>query len=381
MSTVSYHKKRQQLEHLKASVTHATGLWKDDAVLGAASSHVHAVSVPYNVHTSVGAMGLLNLCLFAANGVRSKMRQNGILTSFGSMYYAGKKTGKSNYTDLVHDNADVFQLWLNEAIFKQMDEAKRASAAASAVVGRDEPPVEATWPDAPTICVFKNVGPEEMLARCSPTRKGRLHWAAIRAEAEMATFLEQVNLIGTGGNPKKYEHQGSLNELFDTGAPSKLYRDESKNYGSDLYSKWQAVNDARRVPQMAFYHTGCLNIAQAFSLITEEEGLHAMALLERYIMAPLLPVNPYADPPHQFIQWAVAQQMVVVDENGTLKRDAHGLWRRDLLDTPCETILEGAVGLLGAGSNNNMWEVKFGMFEHTCTCARTSQRGNHLSGE
>ena len=364
MSVLSFHKKRQQLQHLKASVTLASDLWDDTAVLGITRPHILAISVPYNVHQSVAAMGCLNLCLFAANGVRADFRGRGILTSFGSMFYAGKKAGKSNYTDLVYDNADRFQLWLNAPVFRKMEEAKAAANLDIAVHGHAEaaPDIDddalapETTPAKPTICVFKNVGPEEMLARCSPTRPGRLHWAAIRAEAEMATFLEQVNLLGTGGQNKKYEHQGSLNELFDTGAPSKLYRDASKNYGADLFAKWKAQGTTQKTPQMALYHTGCLNIAQAFALISEEEGLHAMALLERYIMAPLLPVNPYADPPESF---QFPQNVVgLLEEDGTLTRDANGLWRRDLFQMPTEAIEEGM---------QRVWNFFDG--EHNCMLA------------
>lgn len=246
-------------------------------------------------------MGLMSVCRFADNGVRSGMRSGGALTSFGAMCYAGKKAGKSNYTDVVFENADRFQLWLNRAMCGNLEKERAATALAEVRPGgADKDGCTEDYSCKPTVCVFKNVGPEEMLARCSPTRPGGLHGAAIRAEAEMATFLEHANLLGTGSQHKKYEHQGSLNELYDTGAPSKLYRGERTNYGADLFATWHALTATKRAPQTAFYHTGCLNIAQAFALVTEEEGLHAMALLERYIMAPLLPVNPYTDPPEAY---------------------------------------------------------------------------------
>ena len=93
---------------------------------------------------------------------------------------------------------------------------------------------------SPTVIVFKNIGPEEMMARCDPDRKGRTSWSACRAEAEMGTFFEQVNLLGAGGTAKKYENQGSYNELFDTGRASKLHRSSGLNYGKDIYGQWLA---------------------------------------------------------------------------------------------------------------------------------------------
>ena len=62
-----------------------------------------------------------------------------------------------------------------------------------------------------------------MLAKCDPDKHGRKHFALARCEAEMASFCEQVNMLGTGGAPKKYENQGAVNELFDTGRYSKAY--------------------------------------------------------------------------------------------------------------------------------------------------------------
>ena len=154
----------------------------------------------------------------------------------------------------------------------------------------------------------------------------------------MATFLEQVNLLGHGGQQKKYDNQRSLNELYDTGAPSKLFRVESKNYGSDLFAQWQAPSHTRAASQTTFSHAGCLNIAQVCSLVTEEEGLHAMALLERYILSPLLPADPFSDPPAAFL---VEEYPYVLLPDRSLKRDAHGLWLRDLLGLPTEVIVAG----------------------------------------
>ena len=86
------------------------------------------------------------------------------------MFYAGKKAGKSNYTDLVCENANRFQLWLNEDIFKKLKENEEASALVSAVASSENAAPAA----AQLRCVFKNAGPGDMLARCRPTRHGSI---------------------------------------------------------------------------------------------------------------------------------------------------------------------------------------------------------------
>ena len=60
-----------------------------------------------------------------------------------------------------------------------------------------------------------------------------------------------------------------------------------------------------------------------------------MALLDRYMLMPLLPENPYHDPPKGFV--APAEVLV----QGVLDRDANGLWRRDKLPPPRAEIVEG----------------------------------------
>ena len=60
-----------------------------------------------------------------------------------------------------------------------------------------------------------------------------------------------------------------------------------------------------------------------------------MALLDRYVAMPLLPENPYNQPPVNF----VPPQEVMRD--GDLDRDANGLWRRDKLPAPREAVLRG----------------------------------------
>ena len=46
----------------------------------------------------------------------------------------------------------------------------------------------------PTNIIYKNVGPEEMMAQCDPEKPGRTWYAVVRAEAEFGSHCEQVNL-------------------------------------------------------------------------------------------------------------------------------------------------------------------------------------------
>ena len=200
------------------------------------------------------------------------MRKSGVLTSFGSMFYISKKASKSNYTDMVSTTPTASQFWLNEDILKKLKDNEEASTLVSAVASSENAAPAAAQPrEQPTICVFKNVGLEEMLARCSPTPWGGAIGQPSGRKRRWQHSWNRVNLLGHGGQQKKYEDQGSLNELYDTGAPSKLFRDESKNYGSDLLAQWQALSHTRAASQTTFHHAGSLNIAQVFSLVTEEE--------------------------------------------------------------------------------------------------------------
>ena len=120
----------------------------------------------------------------AANGVCVKLRSRGAtLTSFGSIFYAGKKNGKSNYTDFVYENAEAFELWVNSEVCEDLLKKNDAQAAGAAEPVDMAADLRDATPRKPTVIVFKNIGPEEMLARCDPDRPGRIHWSACRAEA------------------------------------------------------------------------------------------------------------------------------------------------------------------------------------------------------
>jgi hypothetical protein len=174
----------------------------------------------------------------------------------------------------------------------------------------------------------------------------RRGWFSIcRAEAEFANHCEQVNMLGTGGANKKYENQAGFNELFDTGRASKMYRDHSKNYGKDILQMFQRKRDGKPVNKTCFYHTGCMNFAQAWIIVGGKEGLHSMALLERYLMMPLIFINPYDEPPEGYTApTCVYEASSVINDHADmreLKRDGNGLWRRDLVPAPQSEIQAG----------------------------------------
>ena len=71
---------------------------------------------------------------------------------------------------------------------------------------------------------LQSVTPEEMIAQCAPD--GPRTWlSTVRADAEFAKFGEAAGLLASSNKSGKYERQGDLNELIDTGRVSKLYRD------------------------------------------------------------------------------------------------------------------------------------------------------------
>ncbi|CAK0862916.1 unnamed protein product [Prorocentrum cordatum] len=296
-------KKQVINRHLEAAVRSFRAAWNDDFILGDAKAYVYSVAVPYA-------------------GVRSSGAK---VTNFGSFFYHGKKTGKSNYTDSVFQHGEELEVDVNDAARRLIH---NPPAQADAVPS--DPPTT-------TNIIFKNVGPEEMMAQADPNKFGRGWWSAIRAEAEFGSHCEQVNLLGSGGAQKKYENQAGYNDLFDDGMASKLYRDASKNYGKDVFANWKRrVLQRQEVRTMGFYHTGRMNFHDAHKLLCEAEGHHSMALLDRYCAMPLIPENPYADPPDGF-----DPPEVVKKADGELQRDAHGLWRRDKLPAPRKEVLDG----------------------------------------
>jgi len=92
-------KKQVMNRHLEAAVKSFRSAWNDDSILGDARGFVYSVAVPYVMHPAVALMVLYNLGFLAANGIKASVRSAGAkVTSFGSFFYHGKKTGKSNYT-------------------------------------------------------------------------------------------------------------------------------------------------------------------------------------------------------------------------------------------------------------------------------------------
>ena len=150
--------------------------WDDSTILGASQKFVYDAAVPHVMHSSTTTMGLINLAFLAGNGVTVKLRNRGAsLTSFGSVFYHGKKVGKSNYTDFVYDNAELFELEVNKEQCAKLKEVRQKAAEQAADDAEAGAAHSAEKDETPhlTGIVYKNVGPEEMLARCDPDVKGR----------------------------------------------------------------------------------------------------------------------------------------------------------------------------------------------------------------
>jgi hypothetical protein len=155
--------------------------------------------------------------------------------------------------------------------------------------------------------------------------------------------MEQVNMLGSGGANKKYENQGGFNELFDTGKVCKVYRDSSKNYGKDIMQLYRLKKKGHKSNKVGFFHIGCMNFMQAHTVCSGKEGLHSMALFDRYMVMPLIFINPYDEPPAGY----TPPSTLLINPDGdaedpeNLKRDSNGLWRRDLIESFDDAIQAG----------------------------------------
>ena len=53
--------------------------------------------------------------------IKTKVREaESSVTNFGSVFYHGKKTGKSNYSDFVYKHGEVFECIVNQEICAQL---------------------------------------------------------------------------------------------------------------------------------------------------------------------------------------------------------------------------------------------------------------------
>ena len=106
----------------------------------------------------------------AGNGVQIKTRERGAMTSsHGAIPFQLRKAGKSNFTDLIVENTDAYELHVNSPVIKEYEERVRASSGS------------AKKPRLSNISL-KNVTPEDLvpfhaiiwkLIRC-PTSQGAL---------------------------------------------------------------------------------------------------------------------------------------------------------------------------------------------------------------
>ena len=121
----------------------------------------------------------------------------------------------------------------------------------------------------------------------------------------------------------RYERQGDLNELIDTGDVSKLHRDGDLNFGKDLVATWERAQAGTPKPKTMFYHASCCNVQDAYTMLSEEEGLHTLALRDRYMFLPLPMLSPYEDPPADYVPHALALEDPDAEEP-VLKRSRSG---------------------------------------------------------
>ena len=259
-------KKMQISKNFKQAEERLKAVWDSHAVLGdETADFVNTTAVTSVMHSSAATRANMVLAFLAANGVSVRLREKGAsITSFGSFLYSPKKTGKSNFTDFIYENGEAFEVAVNKKVCENIEQLQKKASEAVENKAAEGAVKEAENTQTHGI-IYKNMGVEEMLAKCDASKK-RLHYAMARAEAEVASFCEQVNMLGTGGASKKYENQGAVNELFDTGRYSKAYRDQSRNYGKDIYQTYLRLKSKEKPSFCCFYHAGCLNHEQAYAL-------------------------------------------------------------------------------------------------------------------
>lgn len=208
-------------------------VWDATAALGTARHFVQTFSVPCVLHDLPCSQALMDLCFLAGNAPLIQTRERGpISTSHGSIVVQLRKTGKSNFTDLTMDNAVRWEMEVNRDKYTEW-KAQQRQLGKGSVKGQSSTQPE--W----SFCAYKSLTPEEMIAQCAVSTS-RDWFAVMRGDAEFGAFAESTGMLTqSGGGAKKYERQGSVNELIDTGRVSKLHRDEKQNYGKDLLADFQ----------------------------------------------------------------------------------------------------------------------------------------------
>ena len=90
-------------------------------------------------------------------------------------FLSRQKTGKSNVTDFVYENLELFEIDINEAACEQQLQRQKENESAACGSPTDSPPQPVGTQKEQLVItgvVYKNISPEENLAQCDPDKPG-----------------------------------------------------------------------------------------------------------------------------------------------------------------------------------------------------------------
>ena len=218
-----------------------------------------------------------------------------------------KKTNKSGLNTIIEENAIPFELWLNHASLQGHVDGQ---------LDRSEAPL--------TLTFIPGATPEELFAQCDADKVTRVYHGLLHGHDEIAGFFEDMGLYGGGQRTKA--RQSDLNVLMDKGRPSKIFRDQDRGYGKDLFALYRQTRDGTKPHKVQLLQISGINARDADRILRDDDVIAAsLATRERYLFFTAPVMNPYALPPAH-----VQLPTEVLDEHGEPLQDRAG-FRRDLL--------------------------------------------------
>jgi len=134
-----------------------------------------------------------------------------------------------------------------------------------------------------TLTFIPGATPEELFAQCDADKVTRVYHGLLHGHDEIAGFFEDMGLYGGGQRTKA--RQSDLNVLMDKGRPSKIFRDQERGYGKDLFALYRQTRSG-------------INARDADRILRDDDVIAAsLATREQYLFFTAPVMNPYALPP------------------------------------------------------------------------------------
>ena len=136
----------------------------------------------------------------------------------------------------------------------------------------------------------------------------------------MAFFTDMTRLQGslrtwayTRGGQRTKARQSDLNVLMDKGRPSKIFRDQERGYGKDLFALYRQTRDGTKPHKVQLLQISGINARDADRILRDDDVIAASREQYLFFTAPVM--NPYALPPAH-----VQLPTEVLQENGELSK-------------------------------------------------------------